>query len=72
MLTQTEKDRKENKKLKTLVITINADINYLINLGTLPLDQTPQYFYPNSLDSQQLVKKIQRGTLLLDTIQEWV
>ena len=72
MLTQSEKDSRERKELKSLVMTMAAYINSLMNLGALPVVQAPQSFDPNSADSQQLVKQMQRGKLLSDAMKDWV
>lgn len=72
MLTQSERDRREKKELKELVITMATYVDSLMNLGALPLVQTSQSFDPNSSDGQQLVKQMQRGKLLSNAIQEWV
>ncbi len=72
MLTQFEKDSKEKKELKGMVMTMAAYINSLMNLGALPIVQAPQAFSPNSTGSQQLVKKMQRGKLQADAMKDWV
>jgi molecular chaperone GrpE (heat shock protein) len=51
MLTQSEKDSKEKKELKGMVVTMDAYINSLINLGVAPIIQIPQPFNPNSAES---------------------
>lgn len=56
MLTQSEKDSKEKKELKGMVMTMAMYIYSLMNLGALPVVQAPQDFNPNSVGSQQLVK----------------
>ena len=72
MLTQSEKDSREKKELKALVVTVAAYIASLMNLEALPVVQTPQSFDPNFADSQQLVKQMQKGKLLSDAMQDWV
>ena len=72
MLTQFEKDSREKKELKGLVMTMAAYIDSLMNLGALPIVQAPQSFNPNFVNSQQLVKQMQKGKLLLDAMQDWV
>ena len=56
MLTQSEKDSKEKKELKGMVMTMVAYIDSLMNLSALPIVQVPQPFDPNSVGSQQLMK----------------
>ena len=72
MLTHFEKDRREKKELKGLVMTVASYIDSLMNLGALPVVQVPQSFDPNSVDNQQLVKQMQKGKLLSDAMQDWV
>ena len=55
-----------------MVMTMAAYIYSLMNLRALLVIQAPQSFDPNSAESQQLVKQIQRGKLLLDAMQDWV
>lgn len=52
MLTQSERDSKEKKEMKRMIITMVEYIDSLMNLGSLLLIQTPQSFDLNSSDSQ--------------------
>ena len=51
MLSQSEKDSKEKKELKNMIMTMAAYIDSLMNLGTLPIIQAPQSFDPNFAES---------------------
>ena len=51
MLTQSEKDSREKKELKGMVMTMAAYIDSLMNLGALPVVQTPQAFDLNFVGS---------------------
>ena len=55
-----------------MVMTMATYIDSLMNLGALPIVQAPQAFDPNSTESQQLMKQMQRGKLLLDAMKHWV
>jgi hypothetical protein len=72
MLTQSEKDSREKKELKGMITTMATYIESLINLGASPITQVPQSFDPNSAESQQLMKQVQRGKLLTDAMINWV
>ena len=72
MLTQSEKDSREKKELKGMVMTMAAYIDSLMNLGALTVVQASQAFDPNSIGSQQLVKQMQKGKLLADAMKDWV
>ena len=56
MLTQLEKDNREKKELKAMVISMAAYIDSLVNLGAMLVIQLPQPFDPNSAESQLLTK----------------
>ena len=56
MLTQSERDSKEKKELKAMVVMMVTYIDSLINLGDSPIIQVPQPFDPNSVERQQLMK----------------
>ena len=51
MLTQSEKDSKEKKELKSMVTMMAAYIDSLMNLGALPIVQVLQLFDPNLVGS---------------------
>ncbi|GLJ06800.1 hypothetical protein SUGI_0048610 [Cryptomeria japonica] len=55
-----------------MVVTMATYINSLINLGPNLIIQLPQPFDPNSAESQQLMKQMQRGKLLSDAVVSWV
>lgn len=58
IITQLDKDNKEKRKLKKIIVTMVEHIDSLVNFGALPLIQVPQSFNPSSSDSQQLVKQM--------------
>ena len=72
MLTQSEKDSKEKKELKGMITAMAAYINSLINLGASPIVQVSKPFDPSSAESQQLMKQVQKGKLLIDAMKGWV
>ena len=72
MLTQSEKDNRDKNELKGMVITMAMYINSLMSLCAFLAIQAPQSFNLNFVGSQQLVKKMQRGKLLLDAMKYWV
>jgi hypothetical protein len=72
MLTQSEKDSREKKELKGMITTMATYIDSLINVGASPITQVPQSFDPNSAESQQLMKQVQRGKLLTNAMINWV
>lgn len=47
-------------------------ISSLTDVGALPLTQSPQSFDPNSAESRKLVKQMQLGKALVETMKSWI
>ena len=65
------KNCQDKKELKQLVINMAQYIDSFENVGTFLLSHAPKSFDPNSSNSQQLVKQIKRGRLLLEAMNGW-
>ena len=55
-----------------MITAMAAYIDSLINLRATPVVQVPQPFYPSSVESQQLMKQVQRSKLLIDVMGNWI
>ena len=55
-----------------MIMIMAAYVNSLMNLGAFPIVQVLKPFDPNSIGSQQLMKQMQKGKMLVDVVKDWV